>query len=866
MERDPLRLVWRAAPGLTATLVLLALVAGLPLVFTVLELVRVAIDATAAGAREGQETLLRWAIPLPARIRPAPLVLLPGITVARRTLPYVMAGGLAVIVLTATLLWWAAGSLAARIGRKVHDLLIERISEGIASAPLAASEEARHAAALAVEAVGRDRRALGFLPAMPVLAGAALAASVVWIVLRDLESALALLVALSAFAFVAGRQSKLRRRLGEAERTVASSLLGALGDLARNLSAVSRHGTQSSESGRIADDLAAVERHADGLEARAVIGAAATTLLMLAGPLAVLSAGLWASRAQELGPGEAASSVVAAAIAVAALMAHQSARRVRAEITPVFSELGRILSGFQARRRNREATPLPSAGRLEAEGIATPPAPEGRLAGTDFAFDLPGHVALTGPRGGGARIAAAVIGGQAVPSRGTLTLAGQDLGAADAAWQARHLAFAGGETYLFPGSLRTNLAYGASVVPDADERLAAAIDVAGLTGLVERRGLFGKIDPRREPKLAETLLAARRALQERLAAKGLSGLVAPFDPQTYNPHATVGENLLFGAAIGDTFREDHLPAQSFMRSLIEAEGLTRPLAAMGTEIARTTLEMFSDLPEGPSILAGYSLVSLAEREEIERILGRRASGQRGAASSRDGERLVALAMHYCEPRHRLGLLTPELEAQLVRVRTQFAQKLPKSLEPSVELFAADRICAAASIRDNLLFGRIVQGWANAERDVMREIRTILDEFGLGPDIARIGLSGRLDPVDHGMSMAELAGVEIVRCLARSPDNLVVEHALDHLPQADAVAAVHRLTRSLAGRGLVLALAEPVLAATRDLFAEVLRFEAGRAGPDDPDTLSKGSTISFAPPARGGADAGGGGVGSELRHG
>ena len=437
MERDPLRLVWRAAPGLTAVLIGLALLAGLPLVLVVLEFVRAAIDATAAGTREGSVTLLRWAIKLPDRISEAPVVVLPGLTVARRTLPGLLAVGIGALVLIATLLWWLAGLVAARIGRKVHDLLVERVSEGIASAPASASEQARQAAALGVEAIGRDRRRLGLLPAVPVFAGAALVSSLLWVLLRDGEAALALLLSLCALIFVAGRQMRLRRKLAEAERSVASSLLGSLGDLARNLSAVGRHGTQASESGRIALDLQPAERQADRLEGKALVGAAITALLMLAGPLAVLSAGLWASRAHALGPGGAASSVVAAAIAVAALLVHQSARRLREETTPVYAELARILGGFQARRRTRESAPLPHTGRLEANDLATPPSPDGRLAGASFAFDLPGHVALSGPRGGGARIAAAVIGGQAPPSRGDLTLAGEDLFGVDPAWRAR---------------------------------------------------------------------------------------------------------------------------------------------------------------------------------------------------------------------------------------------------------------------------------------------------------------------------------------------------------------------------------------------------------------------------------------------
>lgn len=828
MERDPLRLVWRAAPGLTAILVALALLAGLPLVLAVLDLVRVAIDATASVLPGSEPTyLFRWTVRLPDRISETPVVILPGVPLGRSSLPFALGAGLALAVVVAAILWWLSSMVAARIGRLAQDMLIDRISDGIASAPVAASEDARQAALLAGEAVGRDRRILGAVAAVPVFAGAVIAACLLWIVLRDMESTLALLAGLCAFAFAASRLDLLRRQVAASDRAAALVLQQALSDLARNLSAVSRHGTRSSEKGRIAEDIAPIEQATDRLERRRAALAAGTVVLMLVGPAAVLAATLWAARMHGLSPGGSASAATAALCAVGALVIHRWGRRQLDELRPLFAELARLLGGLQSRRRSREEAPFPVTGRVESTDLATPPSPSGRLAGASGAFSLPGHVALEGPRDGGARNFAAVLGGGLMPTRGSVTLAGHDLRETDGAWRSRHLAFAGGDTYLFTGSLKANLLYGSADDPQAAARLPDALRVAGLDGMVERRGLGAKLDPRREPHLAETLVEARRALRASLDESGQSSLVEAFDPARYNPHATIGENILFGAAIGDTFREERLPSHPFMRSLLEAEGLTKPLAEMGAAIARTTLEMFSDIAEGPSIVGNFSLVSLSDRDEIERVLGRRDTGQRGAASGRDAERLIGIALRYSEKRHRLGLLTPELEGQLVRVRAAFASKLPKSLDPAVEIFDPDRICGAASLRDNLLFGRIADDRASAEQDVMRHVRRILQRFDLEPDVIRIGLAARLDPLDPAMSMAELCAVELVRCIVRMPDNLVVEHALDHLPHAEAVATVRRLAETMAGRGLVIAMSDPVAAATADLYDAVLRFEGGR---------------------------------------
>src|SRR4051794_30868926 len=98
----------------------------------------------------------------------------------------------------------------------------------------------------------------------------------------------------------------------------------------------------------------------------------------------------------------------------------------------------------------------------------------------------------------------------------------------------------------------------------------AAAPAVGLAGLIHARGLSGAVNPGREPKLAAAIVDARRAVRAALAAEGMEDLVEPFDPKRYNHQATVGENLLFGMPLGDTFREANLPSHPFVRAILEA--------------------------------------------------------------------------------------------------------------------------------------------------------------------------------------------------------------------------------------------------------------------------------------------------------
>jgi ABC-type multidrug transport system fused ATPase/permease subunit len=108
------------------------------------------------------------------------------------------------------------------------------------------------------------------------------------------------------------------------------------------------------------------------------------------------------------------------------------------------------------------------------------------------------------------------------------------------------------------------------------------------------------------------------------------------------------------------------------------------------------------------------------------------------------------------------------------------------------------------VQDNLLFGRVAEDQAGAEAAVHGVIRRVLTERGLDTEVSRIGLDRAVDPRGDDLSTGEVAAVDLVRCLVRQPDLVVVQNALRGLPVAEAEALVQRLRRHLVGRSLVLA--------------------------------------------------------------
>jgi ABC-type multidrug transport system fused ATPase/permease subunit len=821
MERDPFRLVWRTSPSLHGAAALVMVVMGGLLVLG-FDLVRLSVDGTGA-------TLLRLAFPLPERLGGGSFVLFGGFALPSPgaapwllvLVPAAVGTGTAVLHLIAT-----------RVGTQVTARLRAMILERVLAARTGGHEETVQAAEFAGEAVSRENGFLGAAVIGTAQAIGIVALSLIYVMSLDLRLAFATAGLLLLGGLLGLRRLRLRGRAVQSLRIEARGVRGSLADLLRRRPALHAHGTAAFESLRLLSEWDERHRPVERAERRLGLVQSAAAAVLLLTPLAVLALGAGGGR---LSPGGFVSAATAAALAALAVGELTRWQRALDRVAALFADLARALGGLQARERPRSEKPgaaradgnPASAGGgariLRAEGVsAYDPESGARISGIDAAIPLPAHVAVLSDAEEAGRLLAAVLAGQVEPSTGRLTYGGVSLAALAPAARARRVAYAGGATVLIAGSLRDNLLYGSTGMevgrdnllygssgtePGLDDRLATATGVAGLEGAIHARGLEGTLDPGRESRLATAIVEARHAVQAALRSERLDRFVDPFDTARYNNHATVGENLLFGQPVGDSFREGHLAGHPFVRAVLEAADLTKPLTAMGLSIASSMVEIFADIPAGHPVFERFSFFPASERGAFEDLLERRAEprgGRRRFENARDRERLIGLALRYNESRHRLGLLDEGLQARILAARVDFARMLPASLRPAIEFYDPARLCKAASVQDNLLFGRVAEDQAGAEAAVHRVIRRVLTEADLDTEVSRIGLECPVDPAENDFSSAELAAIDLVRCLVREPDVIVVEGALSGLSDADAEALVARLRAHQAGRGLVLA--------------------------------------------------------------
>lgn len=467
----------------------------------------------------------------------------------------------------------------------------------------------------------------------------------------------------------------------------------------------------------------------------------------------------------------------------------------------------------------------------------------GAMLVEDVSLELaPGeHIAFVGSNNSGKEALAALMARLVRPSSGNMRYGTRDLAELPEAITGRRFAYLGDETYLLPVSLEENLLYslkhrpvrqaiyeGDALVqfdrrkyetrragsPELDinadwldlegagvedrygleVRLMSLLQVVEFEDDVYQFGLRGKVDPKDNNGLASQFLHARAAVRERLAEPQMAALVEPFDPERYNRNMTVAENILFGTAQGSEFAADALATNAHLAAVLASAEVAKDLIALGQQIATTMVELFADLPAGHPFFEQFSFISAEDLPRFQQLTGRLQRTGVDAATPEDKRRLVALTFPYIEARHRLGLIDDKLEAKLLRARTLFREMLPKDMAGAIEFYDPARYNMAATVQDNILFGRLVYGQAQAAQKVGAVLSEVVDGLNLRSRVIAVGLGFNVGAAGRKLSVAQRQKAGLIRALLKRPQLVILNNtisAFDETSQRRLLAGIRK---------------------------------------------------------------------------
>ena len=351
-----------------------------------------------------------------------------------------------------------------------------------------------------------------------------------------------------------------------------------------------------------------------------------------------------------------------------------------------------------------------------------------------------------------------------------------------------------------------------------------ALSVADMEDDVYQLGLRGRLDPEKRPEAAARLLEARGRLEARLAEESYRGLVEPFDRNAYNSNATVGENLLFGTPVGEAFDLDRLPENAYVMKVLAKVNLIDDFLSIGHEVAQTMVELFADLPPDHEYFGQFSFISLDDLPEFQSLL--RKVARDGLESLEDAERLMFMALPFklAPARHRLGLIDNSMQERLLEARRAFAEDLPEALARSVEFFDRDRYNAASSLQDNILFGKLAYGRAQAQVKIGNLISEVIESLDLRSVVVEVGLDFEVGIGGARLSTAQRQKTAIARAVLKRPQLMVLSEATAALDGSAQTTILNNIREEFRDRTVIWAMHRPSQA--RD-FDQVLAMADGK---------------------------------------
>ncbi|MEP3280050.1 MAG: ABC transporter transmembrane domain-containing protein [Stappiaceae bacterium] len=409
------------------------------------------------------------------------------------------------------------------------------------------------------------------------------------------------------------------------------------------------------------------------------------------------------------------------------------------------------------------------------------------------------------------QLAAGLVG----PDAGRVEIGEYNLENLPEATLGRTIAYAGPSSHIFTGTIRDNLYYGLRHRPmdageedelrineaqltansdfdikanwddyveagaespdDLAQRALELVDAVGMTTDIYRMGLQSNLDSGSDSELTDRILAARRAIADKVAGdKKVQDLVELWDMNSFNRSATLAENLLFAAPADPEVDIDRIPEDPVVQEFLIASGLQDRLSEIGLKVADTMVDLFSNISADSTLLGNFSFMSAEEVPEYEALLRKAsmASGQEGL-SKEEKARLVGLAFKLIPARHRLGVITGEIEEEIVAARHRFHKEVGTA-DGRFVLFDANVYMPPLSIEDNLLFGRARVDRRDSRERIDNLIGNIVLEQELRQPILMAGLEFEVGVHGSRLSSSQRRKIALVRVLLKRPKYLVLD--------------------------------------------------------------------------------------------
>ena len=354
---------------------------------------------------------------------------------------------------------------------------------------------------------------------------------------------------------------------------------------------------------------------------------------------------------------------------------------------------------------------------------------------------------------------------------------------------------------------------------DFNEHILGTLKAAGIENDIYQLGLYSQIDETRHTELAQGILKARQRLREELLKPEYQALVEILDENRYNTNLTVAENLLFGMPFEQGSYVDSVMTNDTVQDAIEKAELKQPLIQIGLQAAKIMVDIFSDVPEGSPLFERFSFVSLEDLPELARL----AKTSESTLNDNDIQTLMGLAYKLNRSRHRLGLVTVEIQEKIIHAHALIKEKLGES-NSLIEFYSQDKIARHLTLQDNILFGRIAYGQANAKQKVGKIIQDVINQLELKHHIVEVGLDYSVGVGGAKLTSSQRQKLTIARALIKNPEIIVINEATAILDHQVEKSIINNILKTMSSKTIIWVISDEQYI---DSFKKVMILDKGK---------------------------------------
>ena len=300
--------------------------------------------------------------------------------------------------------------------------------------------------------------------------------------------------------------------------------------------------------------------------------------------------------------------------------------------------------------------------------------------------------------------------------------------------------------------------------------------------VINERAFFEVFDPATLPEgdmrtLGERLLVVREKMALWLENSEDQKWVVRFDEAALNPHATLGENFLFGTVVEDDFSFTNTDVQQALRWAMREEGLLEQTRDIARQALTTLLRLHQELPSNHPITLRFELHSPERLQRYKQIAAQLENDTVENLKDACKADLMALFLRIVPNDWPSLALNATFADKLVAVREKFAQWLSQHFGEHYHRFNSSKYNPGISVLDNVLYGRL-DPHCDCHADLLHRAQAFAVEAGVMQDLqaqfilsTQAGLGGsRLPNIAHHR-------INLARTLLKKPSILIMHDAL-----------------------------------------------------------------------------------------